>query len=170
MTELVLNATAAKRFWAKVTCTSGCWWWTGALRNGYGVIKLPARRSPTYAHRLAYLLAFGVDPGSLFVCHTCDQRRCVRPEHLFLGTSADNMRDARMKGRVADPPPALRGTAHHLSKLTPAAIDVIRATPRRYGSGRQLARRFGVSESTISCVRRGLTWRHIPAQFKEGAR
>lgn len=82
----------------------GCWEWTGALRNGYGVIGLGGRDAGIeYAHRLAYLWFYGQLPLDQDICHDCDNRKCVNPFHLFAGTRSANMRDASRKGRLRVP-------------------------------------------------------------------
>jgi|GEM_PF-5035316 len=79
---------------------TGCWFWLGGTnRDGYGVVSTSEGRR-RLTHRLSYQLAYGPIPRGLFVCHRCDRPACIRPGHLFLGTAADNMRDARRKGRV----------------------------------------------------------------------
>lgn len=101
------KAPVSDRFFAKVDTSGECWLWTGSLLgNGYGRFRLPDRT--VSAHRIAWELAFGQIPEGLQVLHDCDvnyeigditYRRCVRPEHLFVGTSADNQEDMTVKGR-----------------------------------------------------------------------
>jgi hypothetical protein len=96
--------TAADRFWAKVRQTEYCWLWTGsANRKGYGNFWPVSHRRPgsrtMLAHRFSWELHFGPIPRGLFVLHECDNPFCVRPDHLFLGTQVDNMRDCHRKDR-----------------------------------------------------------------------
>lgn len=95
------NASVAERFdRIGVTVTpEGCHEWRGARRaGGYGAVSVAVRQTD-YAHRVAWQLAFGPIPDGMFVCHRCDNPPCCNPEHLFLGTNADNMRDMVAKGR-----------------------------------------------------------------------
>ena len=90
-----------ERFWNKVQVTDGCWeWQEGLSTGGYGKFWVGNETVP--AHRFAWEVSQGPIPDGLFVCHHCDNRKCVRPDHLWLGTSYDNMVDCVEKGRVGD--------------------------------------------------------------------
>lgn len=77
---------------------NGCWEFTGALRSGYGAIKYNSKVCGT--HRVSYELNYGLIPNNMLVCHKCDNRKCINPDHLFLGTHKDNMQDCLSKGRM----------------------------------------------------------------------
>jgi hypothetical protein len=143
------KGTFPDRFWAKVDKTdpSGCWIWTGAVSVGYGSIGRGTRQEGTMmAHRASWLLHHGSEASGL-VCHTCDNRLCVNPAHLFLGTHADNSADMTAKGRF--PSRGRRST-----KLSDADVAAIASRGRRerYGPGERhadLAAEFGVTRQTI---------------------
>jgi hypothetical protein len=98
---------ALERFWEKVDKTPGygpwgdCWEWTASCRPIYGVFHYEG--SDQSAHRVSWQLAYGVIPDNLWVLHRCDNPLCIRPNHLFLGTHADNMQDRQNKGRTISP-------------------------------------------------------------------
>jgi Autographiviridae endonuclease len=130
---------------------SGCWLWTAAMFNdGYGAFRLGKEQR---AHRVAYVLANGPIPAGMSVLHRCDTPLCVRPDHLFIGTQADNIRDRDAKGHRASTSGENSGNA----KLTNAQAREIK---RRAGqtSQRGLAREFGIAESTVSNIVTGKRW------------
>jgi hypothetical protein len=109
------------RFERKFEKTDGCWLWTGHLnRGGYGEIRIKGRA--VSAHRFAWQLVHGPIPIGMLVMHRCDNPTCVRPDHLALGTDADNMRDRDAKGRGKVWP---KGKRH-----TPEAREKMRASKR----------------------------------------
>ena len=140
----------ADRFWSYVHKTDSCWLWRGHIENGYG--RLCFNRKDTRAHRVAWTLTHGNIPGGLLVLHKCDVRLCVRPDHLFLGTTRDNVNDAISKHRHT------RGEMHGNHKLTADDVRFIRASTE---SNRSLATRFGVHITRIGHIRARKSWRHV---------
>jgi len=144
-----------ERFWSKVAKSpepDECWLWTAALSTkGYGHFWFDGRMRE--AHRIAWKLERD-DPGELDVLHSCDNPRCVRLDHLFLGTHGDNMRDMAKKGRRRGP----IGEAHHFAKLTPELVREIRASDEPV---RSVAARLGMAFGCIHAARVGKTWKHV---------
>ncbi len=143
---------------------SGCWEWTGGLNAyGYGRVTV-APRTTVFAHRLAWEILRGSIPAGRCVLHTCDNRRCVNPNHLFLGDRGDNARDMAAKGRQflqQYPERARRGEQHHATHLTDEAVLEIR---ERCAAGRTLdevADEFGVHRTVISKIALGRAWSHV---------
>lgn len=99
-TRLRVRKPLAVRFWEKVNKTETCWLWTATHNGrGYGTILAAAGEEKILAHRASRELHYGPIPEGLVVCHHCDVRRCVRPDHLFLGTYKDNTQDMVQKGK-----------------------------------------------------------------------
>lgn len=132
---------------------SGCWLWTGALQNGYGTLNF--RGSRVYAHRASYEMHKGEIHRGMHVCHRCDVTICINPDHLWLGTCADNHADRDGKGRQA------RGAKTHTSKLTEIDVVEIRKEHARGVIPYQLAKRYGVAPSTIHSIIDRVTWKHV---------
>jgi hypothetical protein len=152
-----------ERFWEKVNKTGKCWEWK-SVRNpdGYGLFLRPnSYNNPTpweKAHRMSYMLTIGDIPTGLCVCHKCDNPPCVRPDHLFLGTPADNARDMWKKGRGRIP--RLYGEKSGAAKLSEEDVRKIRKMLPRM-TNRQIATRFGVTISNISVIRNNKSWKHL---------
>jgi hypothetical protein len=151
----------SERFWSKVEKTETCWLWTRAKYvDGYGVYCHEGRQCR--AHRFAYEWFVGPIPEGLYVCHICDVRHCVRPDHLFLGTQRENSEDMVRKGRQSRGLEkslimrgrAVRGEAHHRSKLTDEQVRQIREDYAHL-SLNEAAKIFGVGFSSIGKIRRG---------------
>lgn len=125
-----------------------CWAWLGnTSSNGYGSIKLNYKTLS--AHRVSYQLHRGPIPEAVFVCHTCDNKKCVNPSHLFLGTAQDNNTDMHNKGRQRP----VSGENHHWYKFTDREIADIRVA---VGTQQQIADRFGISRPYVSQIRSGI--------------
>lgn len=148
---------------------SGCWEWTGVKlpvsksgRGGYGTIGLgPGTRDKGYVHRVSYELHKGKIPAGMFVLHRCDNRPCVNPDHLFLGTAKDNALDASSKGRMA------AGESNATAKLTASDVDAIRKRLAKGETQSSIASDFGVSQSQISNINRRRAW-SSPASSPSG--
>lgn len=177
----------ADRFWEKVNqdgpipehCPElgPCWVWTAKLGwGGYGAFFIDG----TYhaAHRVSWVLAYGSIPDDLLCLHKCDWRSCIRPDHLFLGSDADNAADRDAKGRTRSPGPMnpprgdghwsrlrpeqrARGSGHGRSKLREEQVVEIR---RRGANGEEhlaIAQDYGVTRATVSLILERRTWRHL---------
>ena len=137
------------RFFSKVN-THGfdpnvCWEWIGAGKgNGYGHVK--TEEGPMPAHRYAHKLFIGDVPSGTDVCHTCDNRSCVNPDHLFVGTRKDNMEDCRSKGRTDG------GNRKHLRE---AQVQEIRRRICAGHSPRKIATQMDVNYHTVTAIKRG---------------
>lgn len=171
------------RFWARVEKSDGCWVWIGARTTaGYGETW---QGRVLYTHRVAYELTIGPIPADLHVLHRCDNPPCCRPDHLFAGTHADNMRDMFAKGRgpklwqrprgdrngrrlhperyINVRPKPMPGEQNPRAKLTEADVIEIR---RAYAAGEakqaELGRLFNVSQAKISQIVLRRVWKHLP--------
>lgn len=148
--------TLPERFWPKVEKTDTCWLWRAAkMAAGYGVITLGSRgQGIALAHRVSWEMHYGPVPDGLFVCHHCDVRACVRPDHLFLGTQADNLGDAARKGRMKQPSRPT-GESHWNTRIPDATVAAIRARLATGAHHRVIASEFGVSRSFVTLVNSG---------------
>lgn len=151
----------AIRFLKHVRTGSGCWEWVGARSQGYGAFA-SEHGLPERAHRVSYRLFVADIPAGAVICHHCDNRSCVRPDHLFPGTQLDNMRDAQQKGRMArgarngwttSPGRMPRGRAR-----TRITDDQVREVRRRLANGEMgshIARSLNINYATVSRIKNG---------------
>lgn len=144
------------RFWEKVQKGEGCWNWTASTAGkGYGQLKYPGTRKQLYAHRISYELHYGDIPKGLSVMHTCDNPRCVRPEHLRLGTCADNQQDMALKDR------SLHGSRNGTAKLCEDQVVKVHAALKLGLTQKQVAAAFGISQIEVSRIHTGKRWRRL---------
>ncbi len=149
-------------FWRKVEVTSGCWLWIGAKwPSGYGYVHV-RKDVMMPAHRLSYIASYGVFR-DVFVCHHCDVRLCVRPDHLFLGTNEMNVADCVSKNRQVN------GSTHPLSKLDREKVIQIFKKRNIYGfSLKQLSDEYGVAVAGLSRILNGKIWKFVdvPIEYR----
>ncbi len=140
------------RFWKYVWKTDTCWLWIGAYRGAYGTISKQGGKRSTFSHRASWTINVGPIPNRLNVLHRCDNPSCVRPDHLFLGTSADNTADMIAKDRQC------RGERSHTAKLTSQQVIEIRNSGL---TQRQIVERYGIVQSVASAILLRKSWKHI---------
>ena len=142
----------------------GCWIWMGAYsgKPPYDYGKFGLDGESLWAHRVSWMVYKGVIPSGLNICHKCDTSLCVNPEHLFLGTQRDNIRDAitkkRMNPHCNKVGAGERGENHHCAKLTDKEILEIRISNK---SQRVLAGQYNIDQSIISKIKHFKIWKHI---------
>lgn len=136
-------------FWSKVDASGECWLWVGTLnRRGYGHFPTGKRHGLSHtAHRSSWIIHHGPIPEGLHVLHRCDNPSCVNPDHLFLGTHRDNMKDMKEKGRAKGP-----------AKLTETQVRGIRSDTRTH---RAIAKDYGITYALVGKIKRKETWKHL---------
>lgn len=135
---------------------SGCSLWMGATNeHGYGYLTIAGKQ--VKAHRASWSVANGDIPPAMCVLHRCDNPACVNPDHLFLGTQAENVRDMLSKRRWKAPY-RRRGAESHLCKLTEDQVRFIFASSK---SSRELAVRFGIGQEHVNSIKGKRVWRHL---------
>lgn len=147
--HLVANRLRSK---TKIDPITGCWEWTASkTSSGYGKIFVTGKLCG--AHRVSYELRHGPIQSGMRVLHRCDNPACINPDHLFLGSDADNVADMISKGRQQ------RGYKHYRAKLSENDVRAIRSAKNE--TPNNLAKQFGVTASTISFIRSGKIWKHV---------
>ena len=167
-----MGKTIEERFWSKVdkSPVNGCWKWTASTNNrGYGCFYIHPKQ--TTAHRASWIIAFGKIPSGMCILHNCDNGHlgCVNPNHLFLGTQGDNMRDMYAKNRQS-----IRHGEHagRAAKLTEKqVIELRRKRLNKCRSYSSLSREYRITPSAAAMICRGRTWAYLkdfiePAGFK----
>jgi hypothetical protein len=159
------SANIKERFWPQVEKTENCWLWRGPVDGpGYGRLYLSKPGNKNFkegTHRISWELHNGPIPDGLWVLHHCDNPPCVRPDHLFLGTATDNIRDCVRKGRHRSNPPRGKQHPRWSAKLTVRDIAQIRELRLEGWSQDRLATMFSVTRSNISLILSGKTWPHL---------
>ena len=141
-----------KQFEANYEKTPGCWEWNGVIgTRGYGKVG-----TKSLAHRRAYEYRHGLIPKGMYVCHRCDNRKCVNPDHLFLGSCQENLQDMTDKGRRA------RGSKIASSILTEEKVLEIRQNRLLGHEYQSLSIRYGISWYLVRCICKNRQWKHVP--------
>ena len=163
-----LNKRVIDSFWKRVRMKDGCWDWLGSVTvKGRPRFKVDGETASAY--RISYLIHKGTIPPGLLICHTCDNPSCCNPDHLWVGTHADNQRDCFLKkrrargknnGRHTKPETTPRGVTHGRSTLTD---DDVRHIRRLGGTMPQakIGELFNTPQTNVSLILRGLAWKHV---------
>lgn len=156
-----LKEVRIEEFFDKLQRPEGCWLFDGAREvNGYGYLVNPLNDGPKYitAHRVAWILKNGPIPEGMVVMHKCDIRACCNPDHLRLGTHADNAQDTINKGRNSS-----QGVRNLHAVLSEEQVrEVLSRSTGARGEGAKFAREYKVSPGTMHALLRGKSWAHIP--------
>lgn len=144
-------------FWSKVRKGSSCWEWTACISHGRGILVHVVNRKQKMwlAHRLAWTLLRGPIPKGMFVCHHCDNPKCVNPGHLFIGTHQMNVTDSVRKWRHT------YGEKNPQAKLTEKQVKKIRMLRKQGWTYDRLASKFHMTLSPIRDVCKGYTWQFV---------
>lgn len=155
-----------KSFEKHVIRKEGCWDWKGPItKNGYPVMSCRPEIGTDRGHRASWLIYKGEISEGLHVCHHCDNRKCTNPDHLWLGTHKQNNDDKMKKGRhVWTPPPIKFGSKNASSKLNEENVKEIKKMITAGYSNGFIAKKFGVTRSTILRIKTGQNWKHVEIQ------
>lgn len=146
-----------ERFWKYVQKTETCWIWSGGkTTGGYGKFNPTHKSGWEKSHRFSWTLHFGEIPEGKVVCHKCNMKLCVRPDHLYVATSRENTLDAMRDGLCPI------GEKHGMAKITEEQVKEIRLLhkPKEISMG-FLAKKYGITKTQISRIINRKTWKHI---------
>ena len=157
-----------RRFNSKFKHGDGCWLWTGSRsERGYGTLSIDGKTKKA-THVQVWLTTGEWPAAGMVVCHRCDNPSCVRPDHLFVGTVAENNADRHRKGRSAPlprPRTHRRGERHGCAKLNEQqATEILHSRAKN----RDLVKKYGVSRFTITAIRSGRGWAHLSREESNG--
>ena len=140
-----------------------CWNWNGALRYSkgikkwpYGIVAIKKLKTSVGAHRISYEVFIGAIPSKHFVCHKCDNTKCINPDHLFTGTQFENLQDAISKNRIQ------RGEGRYNAVVTEEIVRQIRKDyiPFKFGYIK-VAKKYGIKTRVVQKIIEGETWKHV---------
>lgn len=144
--------------YTKINKKTGCWEWQRYLSKGYGMMIYKGRA--TGMHRISWIVFKNENPGELFVLHKCDNRKCINPDHLFLGTQKDNIKDMYNKGRNKC------NATYGNTKLTEEQVLEIRKIDKKLHTCIEIGKKYGVNATAINKIQRRKTWKHIPQEAR----
>lgn len=155
------NIPTETRLYKYIEKTETCWLWTGAMdKDGYGLFSTYWPKKQNRVHRYLFELFNGPVPDHMNVLHKCDVRRCCNPDHLFLGTHLDNIKDMDKKHRRVNA--SQKGSANGESKLTEDQVIKIRNEyPTTGETMKEIGARYGVTKSNIAQIVYRTSWKHI---------
>jgi len=152
--------TVAFNFFDSFTKENDCWVWNrGTNGDGYGYLYDTKNKKHFRSHVFIYQLINGPYDSNLVICHTCDNRKCVNPDHLFLGTKAENNADRAKKGRNRDQ----NGTKNNQNKLTDQ--QVIEIFKMRGKFQKDIAKQYGITQTMVSSIKLGKAWKHLTSKL-----
>lgn len=147
---------AKMSLYEKVVIQEGCWGWKASINHrGYGTMRFKNKKMN--AHRVSWIIHTDIDPKDKNVCHSCDNRLCCNPKHLFLGTQQDNINDMMRKGRKKP----LKGEKCPWAKLTEKDIHMMLALFEKGHTNKSVGALFNIHGATAGEIKRGEIWGHI---------
>lgn len=154
-----MDSSVLRRFWRHVDKSSlnECWNWTASTSGGYGRLRVLVgdKWKTANANRVSWEIHYSDIPDGLFVCHKCDNKLCVNPEHLFLGTPKDNTQDMLSKNRHS------KGSSHPVSKLTEEDVKRIFDLRENGLTHQEIADHFSVSRTNVTYILNRKIWKAV---------